>query len=224
MADIELKFIHPTDGRVVRARVDDTMTSAEVVQELVGGGFLAPHTPGYELVVKGGDQLPANQTLAAAGVKDDTVIRILPISEAGGLPVDDEYLAIPGVRRSKGDRLTINDIQRSPAAVIMLAHMYDDLQRRYEKQACILEIERLKSNSRFTAALLLLISQLILAIGGNLLTQNQPIALVVLIAGGLQALLALYLSFRSPKEIRGGGGENTKSRGLDAEPLARAGG
>lgn len=216
LADIELNFIHPTHGDVVRARVDDAMTAQEIVFDLVRSGFLPANSLGYTLSVKGGEQIGLDERLSAAQVRSGASIRINPITEAGGSQTvkgikeaeskskfnSSEGLAIPGVRRSAGDGLTIMDIQKSPAAVVMLAHMYDDLQRRYERQAHALELERLKSSNRFTAALLLLVSQLVLGIGGNLLTQNSLLAALVLTAGGLQALLALYLSFRTPREGR----------------------
>lgn len=199
MPEIELSFIHPTDGRIIRVSLDDALTGEEVVEELIHNAFLQPSKQGYLLTVKGGDEVDLRKSFAQAGIRGGEHILIRPVSEAGGRPTEEQLFAIPGVRRSSGDRLTVQDIQQSPAAVIMLAHMHDDLQRRFDSQARMLEYERLRSENRFSASLILLISQLVLALGVNLLTQNESVAALVLAAGGLQAALALYLTFRKPK-------------------------
>lgn len=199
MADVEISFQHPTRDRLQRAKADDGLTAEELIQDLVLEGFLLPTISGYQLQIKNGDLIQPHQSLKDAGVSGGAILSIVPVAEAGGQAFDEDYVGIPGVRKSAGDRLTLYDIQKSPAAVMMLAHMLEKLQSRYDQQARILEHERLRSSSRFTAALLLLVSQVVLAIGANLLTQQKTIAIFVLVAGGLQALLALYLTFRGSK-------------------------
>ena len=111
MTDISLKFLHPTDGRILDVTLDDSITAAEVILELIA----------------------------------------------------------------------------------------DDLQLKYEKQGKQLELEKIRSNDNFTATVLLLISQVVLSIGTNLLASNSSIAIMVMIAGILQTSLALYITFRKSK-------------------------
>ena len=82
MADVDVTFVHPVDRRGVSVTVDDTMTAAEAVGELLTTNFLAPHPAGYELS-ENGNILRGNQTLAEAGVRHGSKIIIVPTAEAG---------------------------------------------------------------------------------------------------------------------------------------------
>ena len=172
------------------------MTASEAIDELIASDFIPPNPQGYNLAIKGGKALNLSETFLEADVKDNDTIRIIPATEAGG---GIEYSSIPGLKKRTSDNFTITDIQNSPEAVIMIVNLYDDLQARYEKQTKELEKERRKADSRLIATLLLLVSQVIFSIGANLLTSNQSIAIPVLIAGGIQALLAVFFTFRQPK-------------------------
>lgn len=84
MPDISVKFVHPTDGRVMTVIVEDSMTAQEVVGELVAHNFVPSHGQGYQLsVIESGNILGGQHTLAGAGVKRDSRIRVLPVTEAG---------------------------------------------------------------------------------------------------------------------------------------------
>jgi len=213
MADVTVAFIHPTDGRIITVSLDSTITGQEAINELLANHFLDPHADGYELVIRGTSEIiRSSQSFAEAGVRDGDKIRIVPVTFGGGKVSDskglrdkpngsavrDRGIGIPGLDKRTVKDFSIEDIQNSPEALIMIVHLYDDLQLRHEKLSTELEKERFRSRDRFVAALLLLISQVVLSIGSNLLTANKVIAVPVLIAGGLQALLALYLTFRKP--------------------------
>ena len=171
----------------------------EAINELIQSSFIVANRNGYNLALKGGKLLLYNESFANAGIKDNDIIRIIPATEAGGELEAIKPSAIPGLSKKVTDNFTIQDVQKSPEAIIMIVNLYDDLQARYERQTKELEYEKLKSNDRLVATLLLLVSQVILSIGANLLTSNNWVALPVLIAGGVQAILAVFLTFRKPK-------------------------
>lgn len=83
MADLQVYLLHPTTGRRQRARVDDSMTADEVIQDLEREGFVKTSPNGYQLAVKGGSDIRGDQTLRAANVRQDDVLQVLPISHAG---------------------------------------------------------------------------------------------------------------------------------------------
>jgi len=208
MGEISVNFIHPTDGRILTVTLDETMTAQEVIGELLANDFVLPFEEGYTLAVMGGEIIRQDQTFDEAKIRDGDKIRIIPSASAGGKgqlyhkepkkePSKRES-GIPGLDKRTVKDFSIEAISNSPEAIIMIVHLYDDLQLRHEKLSTELEIERFRSRDRFVATLLLLISQVVLSIAGNLLTSNNSIAVPVFIAGGLQAALALYLTFRKP--------------------------
>jgi len=219
LSDVKVNFAHPTDGRILTVTVDSNITAQEAVAELIASDFIKPNPKGYMLAIKGGRQIASNESFAKAKVVENDSIRIIPATDAGGIqgkpkdtkkekrtyePAEEdksqkyERSGIPGLEVNSSDRFTILDIQNSPEALIMIVNMYDDLKIKYEEKSKDFEIEKLKSNNRFVSTLLLLISQVILAIGSNLLTANKSIAIPVLLAGIIQASLALYLAFKKP--------------------------
>ncbi|HWW74311.1 MAG TPA: hypothetical protein VNZ44_02890, partial [Pyrinomonadaceae bacterium] len=80
--DVNVNFVHPTDGRVLNVTVDDTMTAQEAIGELLANNFIAPSPGGYQLAVNG-DHFNANQTLAEKGVTSGAKIRVDPSTDAG---------------------------------------------------------------------------------------------------------------------------------------------
>jgi len=144
-----------------------------------------------------GRRLGDDDTLVSAGVRQDDILTLLPEVTVGA-PFQME--GIPGVNPRTVQDIPLQDLANSPAALVMVARQYELLAKEFNRQAVDLEIERQKSTDRLTATLLLLVSQVVLSLGTNLLTSNQVIpAIVVLVAGGLQGLLAIYLSFRKTK-------------------------
>ncbi|MFN0201014.1 MAG: EsaB/YukD family protein [Bacteroidia bacterium] len=83
MPEINVSFVHPTDGRVVSVTMDNSMTGQEVIPELIAANFIPPSAQGYMLAIKGGAQIQNAQTLAAAGVKEGDTIRVIPATDAG---------------------------------------------------------------------------------------------------------------------------------------------
>jgi len=84
MADVNVNFMHPTDGRVISVTIDETMTAQEAVGELLANDFVPPHVEGYHLsLVESGNIIGVNQTLAGAGVRNGSKIHVLPTTPAG---------------------------------------------------------------------------------------------------------------------------------------------
>ena len=83
MADLQVYFKHPTDGRTVTVTVDDTMTAQEAIGELLSADFIAPSSQGYNLSVKGGDLLLPDQSFAEARVVNKATLRVIPATDAG---------------------------------------------------------------------------------------------------------------------------------------------
>ena len=83
MADVKVNFMHPTDGRFLTVTVDNTMTAQEAIAELIANSFIPQNPQGYGLGIKGGALLQPNQSFADAGVRDDTVLRVIPSTDAG---------------------------------------------------------------------------------------------------------------------------------------------
>ena len=82
MADVTVHFVHPTDGRVITVTVDDTMSAQEAISELLANNFVPPLPTGYELSVNS-HRLTERQTLAEAGVVNNSKIRVNPATDAG---------------------------------------------------------------------------------------------------------------------------------------------
>lgn len=84
MPDLNVNFLHPTDGGVMTVIIDDTMTAQEIVGELLANSFVPPHLEGYQLsVVETGMIVRPDQTLAEAGVKGGAKVKVLPTAPAG---------------------------------------------------------------------------------------------------------------------------------------------
>ncbi|MDR1962654.1 MAG: ubiquitin family protein [Planctomycetaceae bacterium] len=84
MANINVKFLHPTDGTDMEAEVDDQMTAHAVINELLANNFI-PNNPngGYQLFVKGGREVKDNGKLADSGAVESSTIRVVPATDAG---------------------------------------------------------------------------------------------------------------------------------------------
>lgn len=53
MAEMAVRIMLPIDGRILTVDLDDTMTTAEIVTELLAGGQLQPNEHGYQMGKKG---------------------------------------------------------------------------------------------------------------------------------------------------------------------------
>lgn len=76
MADLNVRFIHPIDGRTVPVLLNDDMTASEVVEELVRKNVLTSDSQSNNLVKKDGTSIQPNQTFQDAGIKENDIIRI----------------------------------------------------------------------------------------------------------------------------------------------------
>lgn len=83
MAEIDVTFMHPTDGSTIDVRIDDTMTVSEIINELVNVGFIQRISSEYDLSIKGGTAISDNQTLRNGGTVDKCTIRVVPATLYG---------------------------------------------------------------------------------------------------------------------------------------------
>lgn len=83
MADLNVSFMHPTDGRTVSVTLDEGITVQEALNELIQNHFIASNPQGYNLAKKGGAQLQGHQSFRDAGIRDNDIIRIIPATDAG---------------------------------------------------------------------------------------------------------------------------------------------
>ena len=84
MAEMAVRIMLPIDGRILTVDLDDTMTSAEIVTELLAGGQLQPNAHGYQIGKKGGDLLNRDSPIRDLGLSADDVLRVIPATDAGG--------------------------------------------------------------------------------------------------------------------------------------------
>ncbi len=84
MTDVNVSFMHPTDGRLLSVELDDTITAQEAIAELISENFIPSSSEGYALCIKGGGEMlrPA-QSFRDAGIQDNTMLRIIPETNAG---------------------------------------------------------------------------------------------------------------------------------------------
>ena len=83
MADVNVNFVHPTDGRMISATLDDTMSVQEIIGELITHDFIKNSQQGYNLAIKGGNRMLNHQTLGQAGIMHGTTFRVIPATDAG---------------------------------------------------------------------------------------------------------------------------------------------
>ena len=85
MATLNLNFI-ADDNSSMEAEVEDTMTTEQLIQNLIASGFLPAAQPNtfYALSVKGGNTIPAGQTLLQAGVQSGSMINVAR-TQMGGM-------------------------------------------------------------------------------------------------------------------------------------------
>lgn len=73
---INVHILHPTDGRILDVELDDRFTPPEIIHELVQAKFI--NTYNYVLAIKGASILDWNKAVYKSGVRNNTVIRIIP--------------------------------------------------------------------------------------------------------------------------------------------------
>lgn len=85
MADVNVNFVHPTDGRMLTVNLDDSITAQEAVAELIAANFITPNSQGYGLAIKGGNMIEPAQSFRNAGVQEpnQNSIRVVPATDAG---------------------------------------------------------------------------------------------------------------------------------------------
>lgn len=84
MATLNLNFI-AEDNSTMEAEVEDTMTTEQLIQNLIASGLIPTASPNtfYSLNVKGGNTIPAGQTLLQAGVQSGSMINVFRTQMGG---------------------------------------------------------------------------------------------------------------------------------------------
>jgi len=203
--DVQVSFVHYSDGRIINVTLDGEMTGREVIQELVANDFVPSNDNGYNLALKGGHQLDNSKTLAENSIRNNDIIRVIPATDAGGgyyCPTD----SVPGFDKASKQKFNIDELMNSPQSVHMIVHMYQDaleenkiLYQKIDEKNGLLEVERLNSNNRLVSSILLVVSQIVIGIGCGIILTSQEIGLWVIIAGFAQSLLAIFLNLYKPK-------------------------
>lgn len=86
MANITVKFIHPTDSSEVEVEMDENTTAEKAINSLIAENFMADNPQGgYTLQVKGGSEVKGAQTLVSGGAGNGSTIRVIAATDAGGL-------------------------------------------------------------------------------------------------------------------------------------------
>jgi len=84
MAEIKVKFVHPTDGGFRPATIDDTMATDELIGLLVSEGFVSGPESDVQLMLKGSNEmLRGDQSLKAGGVREGSILKIVAATNAG---------------------------------------------------------------------------------------------------------------------------------------------
>lgn len=81
--DLDINFMHPTDGRIISVTMDGSMTGSEVIGELIANDFIPPSSEGYGLAVKGGFMLDNYKSFIDNKIINNSIIRVLPATDAG---------------------------------------------------------------------------------------------------------------------------------------------
>ena len=74
--DINVKFMHPTDGRLLSVELDSSITAKEAIEELISADFVPASEEGYSLAIKGGAMLRWDEPFCDAGVEDGTTMGV----------------------------------------------------------------------------------------------------------------------------------------------------
>jgi WXG100 protein secretion system (Wss), protein YukD len=86
MALIRVTFINAGDDAELTAELNDSQTSDQTIQALIGADFipaLTEPTRRYTLTIKGRATVAEGQSLAAAGVQDGDYLRV-NVAQRGG--------------------------------------------------------------------------------------------------------------------------------------------
>jgi len=83
MNDIKVTVLHPTDGRQLTITIEDDMTGQEFIEALLENDFMVATEEGYQLAIKGGGEIGADETLASNNVRDGATLRVIPATDAG---------------------------------------------------------------------------------------------------------------------------------------------
>ena len=83
MADIEVRIMLPVDNRIVTVELEDSMTADEIINELLANDVIQRSEAGYKLGLKGGAELNATSQLKDLEIDGDSVIQVIPATDAG---------------------------------------------------------------------------------------------------------------------------------------------
>lgn len=82
--ELNIVFLHPTDGRMISVTMDGSMTGLEVIEELIKNDFISSSNDGYGLAILGGALIDNFKSFLDSGIENNSKIRIIPSTAAGG--------------------------------------------------------------------------------------------------------------------------------------------
>ena len=94
MSDVKVQFQHPVDGRLAEVELEDSMTAAEAVENLIDGGFVQSNPEGYELARRGGALIDPRQSFAGADIVEGDIVRVIPATVAGVIVISRERRSV----------------------------------------------------------------------------------------------------------------------------------
>lgn len=62
--EINVQFIHPTNGKIISVELDIEITPYEIINELIACDFIDSNPAGHGLALKGGNMLELKTTIA----------------------------------------------------------------------------------------------------------------------------------------------------------------
>ena len=81
---LELTLILPPDNRQIEVSCSDDMTASDIITELISANCLNKKRGyGYGLAQKGSILLDSSKTLNESNVKNGSIIRVVPLTDAG---------------------------------------------------------------------------------------------------------------------------------------------
>lgn len=78
--DLKINFIHPSNGKVMKAALEVNITAEEAINELIANGFISPNLRGYNLVnTDGGKTLSNEESFIAIGLDNEAYLQIVQL-------------------------------------------------------------------------------------------------------------------------------------------------
>ena len=188
--DLNVEFLHPSDGRRINVTLDASITATEAIAELIGSEFVQPLANGeYTLGIKGGNLLEPHKSFEDSGVVDGSTIRIIPSADAVTLDIIHE-------RKKEGKTFSIYGEKAFHRIEKAVGINLDNLQENIVQA-------RKESNQFFKLTLIFSgLGFLIIAFGVILLFLDKTTAGIITAVSSIVPEVTALLLFAKDKELR----------------------